>query len=508
MRTYIKLFLSLILSLSLFSCGLFTKKSSGLGHYVPKKREFRAAWLPTIYRNDYKGLSAIEGKNLLRKRVELLHKLGFNALIFQVRPEFDAFYRSDIEPWSRFLSGKQGVAPQGEWDPLSFLVEECHRNGMELHAWINPYRGAANASLPLAHKHLAKRRPYWFVRYDNQLILNPGIPQARKYLCKVVKDIVLRYDIDAIHLDDYFYPYPKKGHRFNDELSFQLYGIPAHYMPNEKAEWRRDNVSRLIRDLKQTLNETKPWVRLGISPFGIYRNKKSDLKGSKTSGLQCYDDLFADVLLWEKNGWVDYIVPQVYWNFGHSVADYKELTKWWSKHIKHHDTHLYIGQHIRRTMNAGQLEQKLLLSQKKTQGNVYWPAEDVLQNVSGVSDSLKKVYQRHYALLPKYKGRLGRTKAPKKLQGVWEDFNEDGHMLLWEDERLSFDPETAFLYIVYAFPKGVRPSRKKSEYIVSMSSENTYLLPRIDGNTPYTFLITSVNRFWQESKPRKIKVKL
>ncbi len=506
MRNYLKILSSFALILSLSSCALFKGEANRLESYKPKKREFRATWLPTIYRDDYKGLSREEGKNLLARRVKLLRKLGFNVLIFQVRPEFDAFYRSELEPWSRFLTGKQGQAPDKNWDPLAFLVEECHRNGMELHAWLNPYRGVANVAIPLASNHLANRRPEWFVRYGNQLILNPALPQARNYLCTVVKDIVLRYDIDAIHLDDYFYPYPKKGEVFNDELSFQRYGINNGYKPHEKSTWRRENINQLIFSLKQTLKETKPWVRLGISPFGIYRNKKSHKNGSKTSGLQCYDDLFADALFWAKENWIDYLAPQIYWNFGKKVADYEELTKWWSKSLKHTDTQLYIGQHIQRSMTSKQLDAKLHLSQQKAKGNIYWPAEDVFQNIGGVSDSLKLIYQRNYALLPKYKGALGKSKAPKRLKKVWEDLNEDGHMLIWKNERIFAEPEKAFMYIVYAFPKGVRPSRKKSAYIVSISSEASYKLPRLDGKSHYTFLITSVNRFWQESKAYKIKV--
>ncbi len=506
MRNYLKTLLSFALMLSLSSCASFKGGANHLGNYQPKKREFRATWLPTIYRDDYRGLSREQGQALLAKRVHLLRKLGFNALIFQVRPEFDAFYRSRLEPWSRFLSGRQGQAPDKAWDPLAFLVKECHRNGMELHAWLNPYRGAANASIPLAPNHLANLHPEWFVKYGNQLILDPALPQARTYLCSVVEDIVMRYDIDAIHLDDYFYPYPKKGLSFNDELSFQRYGISSGYKSHEKAIWRRENINQLIFSLKETLKHTKPWVRLGISPFGIYRNKKSDKKGSETSGLQCYDDLYADVLFWAKEGWVDYLAPQVYWNYGNPVADYEVLTKWWSKQLKHRKTQLYIGQHIKRSMKSQQLDAKLRLSQNKAQGNIYWPAEDVFQNVSGISDSLNLIYQRNYALLPKYKAPFRGTKAPKKLRKVWEEFNRKGHMLIWKDERKSYNPEGAFMYVVYAFPKGVRPSLKKSAYIVSISSNASYKLPRLDGRSLYTILVTSVNRFWQESKAYKIKV--
>lgn len=492
------------------SCGTSNKGGSIIytGSYKAQKREFRGAWMPTIYRNEYAGLSRKEARELLASRIALLHRTGCNALIFQVRAESDAWYRSSYEPWSKYLSGKQGKAPEGNWDPLSFVLTEAHKYGMEVHAWINPYRGAANANQSLDPKHPAKRHPSWFVRYGNQLVLDPGLPDARAYICSIVKDIILRYDVDAIHLDDYFYPYPVAGEEFPDEDSFSKYGLAVGYRPENKDSWRRNNVNLLIHDISRTLRETKPWVRLGVSPFGIYRNKKTHAIGSNTSGLQAYDDLYADVLHWANEGWIDYVVPQIYWNIGTKVADYEVLANWWRQHIKNKRVHLYIGQDVKRTMDGEQLEEKLKISQAQAEGNVLWPADELFKNYKGISEALRKRYMPTKALLPEYRGVLGKTSAPEAISLLWEDFNEDGHMIVWEDLHNPADPESPFFYVVYAFPKGEKVSVKNHKAIVSISTTPQYKLPSLDGETQYTLLVTAVNRFWQESEPRKIQVRI
>lgn len=474
-----------------------------------EKREVRGAWLPTIFRSEYTDLTREEGRRVLGSRIALLHAMGCNVVVFQVRAEGDAWYPSRYEPWSRFFTGEQGRAPREDWDPLGFVIEECHRRGMELHAWLNPYRGASSSRVKLAPEHPARRYPGLFVRYGDQLMLDPGLPESRRYVTQVIEDIVSRYDVDAIHFDDYFYPYPIAGEAFPDDASFEQYGRTAGYTPTERDRWRRSNVNMLIYDVRQLLLRTKPWVRFGISPFGIYRNASSDPKGgSDTRGLQCYDDLYADVLHWANEGWIDYVAPQIYWNVGHDVADYETLTKWWGTHIRNPRVQLYIGQDVKRTMDARQLEQKLLLSRAWAQGNFYWPGDELVRNYGGVADTLRQTHHQTRALLPVQTSPLGKTKAPAPLSVVWEDTNEDGHILIWPNQRALSDPESALYYVVYAFPRGVRPSIRKSQYIVSISSEPMYRLPVVDRRTPYTLLVTTVNRFWQESKPYKIEVAL
>lgn len=477
--------------------------------YSSEKREFRGAWLPTIFRSEYMGLSRDEGRKILGNRIALLHQIGCNAIIFQIRPEGDAWYRSNYEPWSRFFTGEQGYAPADVWDPLAFAIEECHRLGMELHGWINPYRAAINKSVALSSEHLASKSPELFVTYGNQLWLDPGMPESRKHVIKIVKDIVMRYDIDALHMDDYFYPYPIAGEKFVDDKSFEQYGLTIMgYRPHERDRWRRNNVNMLVYEIRQALLETKPWIHFGISPFGIYRNQSADPKGSLTNGLQSYDDLHADVLHWANEGWIDYIAPQIYWNIGHERADYEELTKWWRKRLTNKHTHLYIGQDVKRTMDGRQIDKKLALSRGYADGNIYWPADELVRNYGGVSEVLRSSYQRYKALLPVYKAPLGRTYAPPRLSVVWEDHNEDGHMIVWQDERDHSDPESAFMYVVYLFPEGEKVSTKRHQFIVSISTVPQYILPQGDGQANYTVLVTAVNKFWQESKPYKIKIRI
>ena len=488
------------------SCGIISYPSRPSDPKQPIKREFRGAWLPTIYRSDYASLSRDEARQLLSSRIALLQRLGCNAVIFQVRAEGDAFYQSNQEPWSKYLTGKQGQAPDPSWDPLGFVIDECHARGMELHAWVNPYRGAGNADAYLAPNHPARRFPELFIRYGKQLVMDPGNPQSIRYINDIVRDIVQRYDIDAIHFDDYCYPYPKDGMQFNDEESFSRYGLTAGYTPEQKDEWRRENVNHLIFSIRETLLATKPWVRFGVSPFGIYRNEASSSIGSKTAGLQTYDDLHADVLHWVQKGWVDYIIPQVYWNIGHQVADYAELTQWWGKHIPQKKAQLYIGQHAVRTMDGDQLEDKLALSRKWTSGNSWWSGEDLLKNYKGLGDSLLNTYQTYRALLPEMQGPLGHSKAPAAITLLLEDTNEDGHMILWDDYREPGDPESAFYSAFYAFPAVTRQDISNTRYLMSVSTNPYFILPSMERGTTYNYLVTAINRFWQESKPTSIRI--
>ncbi|MDE6131444.1 MAG: family 10 glycosylhydrolase, partial [Muribaculaceae bacterium] len=274
------------------------------------KREFRGAWLNTIYRNEYSTLSTDKCKEYLKTQLDLLQKAGVNAVFFQARPQSDAFYASAYEPWSRFLTAG-GKAPAPYWDPLEFMVKEAHARGMELHAWINPYRVTSSSKQTLPKGHIYHKHPERFIRYEGKLYFDPALEENRDFIVKVVCDIVSRYDIDGIHFDDYFYPYPGKT-MFPDNDSFRKFGGKMN-----RGDWRRKNVDMLIEAVYSSIHKVKPWVRFGVSPFGIWRNKKSDSRGSDTAGLENYDSLYADVLLWAEKGWVDYLIPQLYWERGH-----------------------------------------------------------------------------------------------------------------------------------------------------------------------------------------------
>ena len=472
------------------------------------KREFRGAWIQTAFQGEYKDMTPAQMRKDFIRKLNYLQKCGINAIIFQVRPEADAFYKSDIEPWSRFYTGRQGLAPAGDFDVTAFLIEECHKRNMEFHAWLNPYRASTAGNTRFADSHIYNKHPEWFVTYNKQILFDPGLPESRQFICRVVRDIVSRYDIDAIHMDDYFYPYPVAGMPFPDDKSFQKYGLNKGYKVSQRAEWRRENVNKLIREIKRTILLSKPWVRFGISPFGIYRNKKStpDGSGSNTNGLQNYDDLYADVARWVKEGWIDYNIPQIYWEIGHPAADYITLIQWWNKNA--HDIHLYLGQDVARTMKAGDLTTKMetARSLRHVKGNCFWPANEILWNNKGVADSLKQNYHRYPALIPAYTHLHNR--APQEVKKLKAEWTAQGYMLHWQAEQSKTNPELASYFVIYRFENKEPVNLDDPSKIVAVTRETNYLLPYDDGKRKYRYVVTAVDRFHNENQGKSKKVKL
>ncbi len=493
-----------LLSLLLFVCAAAILPAQDL-----PKREFRGAWIQAV-NGQFKGMPAEKMKQTLTSQLDVLQKAGINAIIFQVRVEGDALYASKYEPWSRYLTGVQGQAPAPQWDPLAFMVDECHKRGMELHAWINPYRAKTKGTTALAGNHPAKLYPNRFIEYDGQLYFDPGYPENRAYICKIVKDIVERYDVDAIHMDDYFYPYPAKGKEIRDDVSFAQYGIGYA----NRADWRRNNVNQLIQDLHRTIRETKPWVKFGISPFGIYRNQKSDPKGSKTNGLQNYDDLYADIILWVDNGWVDYTIPQIYWEIGHPAADYQELVQWWAQHAGNRP--LFIGQDVMRTVqkpdlqnpNIHQQARKMQLqrAQPAIEGSCQWYAAAVVDNVGNYREALSRHYHRYPALQPLFP--FMDKKAPKKVRKLKPVWMEDGYILCWTAPKARHEMDRAIQYVVYRFAKGEKRNLDDPSKIVTITRDTFYKLPYEDGKTTYYYVVTALDHLQNESKAAKKKVKL
>ncbi len=473
------------------------------------KREFRGAWIQTAFQGEYQSMTPAQMKQDFIRKLDFLQACGINALVFQVRPEADAFYNSKYEPWSRFYTGVQGKAPEGNFDLMAFLIEECHKRSMEFHAWLNPYRAATNESVVLADNHIYYRHPERFVVYNKQLLFDPGIPENRQYICQVVRDIVLRYDVDAIHMDDYFYPYPAAGIPFPDDDSFRRYGLKDGYRESQRGDWRRNNVNQLISELKRTILLAKPWVRFGISPFGIYRNKKStpDGSGSETNGLQNYDDLYADVLHWVQQGWIDYNAPQIYWEIGHPAADYITLIRWWDQHA--YDRPLYIGQDVDRTMKAGDLTRKMRYERALPQvdGNCFWPANELLRDNRGVADSLQHHYHRYPALIPAYTHL--HNQAPKAVKGLKTEWTADGFLLQWKAPQNRDNPELAHYFVIYRFEDKEPVDLDNPARIAGMTRDTWYRLPYDDGRRKYRYVVTAVDRFHNESeKGKSKKVKL
>lgn len=473
------------------------------------KREFRGAWIQTIFQGEYKDMTPVQMKKSFIKKLDELQACGINAIVFQVRPEADAWYKSKYEPWSRYLTGEQGVAPEDNFDPMAFLIEECHKRCMEFHAWLNPFRAKTANSPELSENHVYYRHPEWFVTYNKQILFDPGLPESREFICTVVRDIVSRYDVDAIHMDDYFYPYPAAGVPFPDDNSFRKYGLSKGYTEAKRDDWRRENVNTLIKNIKRTILLTKPWVRFGISPFGIYRNKKStpDGSGSDTNGLQNYDDLYADITYWVKQGWIDYNIPQIYWEIGHPAADYITLAKWWDKNAN--GGHLYIGQDVARTMKADQLTRKMNYERTlpHVSGNCFWPANEILWNNKGVADSLQRNYHRYPALIPAYTHL--HNHSPKEVRKLKAEWTPQGYLLHWEAEQSKTNPELASYFVVYRFKHKEPIDLNNPKRIVAITRDNSYLMPYKKGLEKYRYVVTSVDRFHNESsKGKSKKVKL
>ena len=402
-----------------------------------QKRQFRGAWIQAV-NGQFQGMSRNEMQRTLTHQLDVLQQDGVNAIIFQVRPECDALYESRLEPWSRFLTGVQGRAPYPLWDPLAWMTEQCHKRGMEIHAWINPYRAKTKGTTQLASGHVAVQHPERTFSYDNQIILNPALKENRDYICRVVQDIVGRYDIDGLHIDDYFYPYPAPGQTIPDQ---QYYESNRQGFSNI-GDWRRNHVSLFVQQLSEVIHQCKPWVKFGISPFGIYRNLSSDsANGSATKGLQNYDDLYADVILWVNNGWVDYCVPQIYWQIGHPTADYATLIKWWDKYAANRP--LYIGEDVERTVkfadpqnpDSHQLPAKHRLHQQMSHvnGTVLWYAKAVVDNVGNYGTILRNNYWKFPALQPLMP--FIDSKAPKKPRKLKVVETSDGLVLFWQGRK-------------------------------------------------------------------------
>lgn len=492
--------------LLLMAGGVFAQVQTGSAY---PKREFRAAWIQSV-NGQFRGMPTEKLKQNLIGQLNSLQKAGINAIIFQVRPEADALYASRLEPWSRFLTGVQGKAPEPYWDPMQFMIDECHKRGMEFHAWINPYRTKTTLKSELAPNHVYNIHPEWFVTYGDQLYFDPALPESRRHICMVVSDIVSRYDVDAIHMDDYFYPYPIKGKDFPDDASFARFGGGF----SNKGDWRRSNVNVLIKKLHETIREIKPWVKFGVSPFGTYRNESSDPLGSKTKGLQNYDDLYADVLLWAREGWIDYNIPQIYWHIGHPVADYETLVKWWARNTENRP--LFIGQSVMNTVqnadpknpSINQLPRKMALQRayQTIGGSCQWPASAVVENAGKYRDALIAEYHKYPALPPVFD--FMDNEAPAKVRKMKPVWTEDGYILFWTAPKYKEEMNRAVQYVVYCFNDKEKVNIDDPSHIVAITRDNFYKLPYEDGKTKYRYVVTALDRLHNESKSVGKKIKL
>lgn len=467
------------------------------------KREFRAAWIATVSNIDWpskQGLPSVQQKQELINRLDALRAIGCNAVILQVRPAADALYDSEIEPWSRFLSGKQGQQPFPAYDPLQFAVEEAHKRNMELHAWFNPFRALTDSKKnPNPASHITYKHPDWIISYGGKSYIDPGVPEAREYVTKVIMDVVKRYDIDGVHLDDYFYPYRIAGVEFGDAKSYSRFKESF----SNKEEWRRSNVSTFVATLYNNIKSEKKYVKFGISPFGVWRNASKDPEGSATRGGQtCYDDLYSDVILWQRKGWVDYTLPQLYWEHGHRAAAFETLLPWWENHS--YKRHMYFGLGVYRMAESKAavwqgpteiLKQIEDIREKcENPGVVFYSASSFNKISSALTDSLKTSANKHFAFPPTMPWLDHKAPDAPELKGEMK--NGQIH-LEWTVVGKKQDNIT---YAVYRFNKDEAIDLDKSGHIIAVQKDNKFIDRTASSKKNEVYVVTALDRLWNESE--------
>lgn len=485
------------------------------------KREFRGVWVATVANIDWPSKKNFDTEIQKQEFIQILdahQKNGINAILLQVRPAADAFYAKSRELWSRYLTGTQGKSPYPYYDPLEFAIKEAHQRGIELHAWFNPYRATFDlVDANTSSKHITKQKPNWFFTYGGKKLFNPGIPEVQSYIIQVIMDVVKNYDIDGVHFDDYFYPYPEKNQFLHDEKTYKKYGAGF----NSIEDWRRHNVDTLMHRLSDSIHIAKKYLKFGISPFGIWRNIFQDPNGSETNGFDGYSRLYADARKWVESGWVDYINPQIYFPFYYKAAAYEKLTDWWSKNT--FNRHLYIGLAAYRSeeKKGGWLDRQQIPNQirylrnnPQVKGSVFFSSKSLLNNLAGVGDSIRENFYRYPALTPTMPWLDNIPPNPPQnlrveLVKIHEEDRIDHFMPLleWSTPLKGVDNEMAYGYIIYRFDEDEEINTYAPKNILKILfnasqasfSDNTAL-----PNRKYKYMITAIDRLKNESSHSNI----
>ena len=496
--------------------------ATGQSLSAPPKRELRAAWVAHIFNLDWPSSRTRTPAQQREEFISLLDRHrqnGLNAVVVQVRASADALYPSTLEPWSEWLTGTQGLAPNPPYDPLAFMVRETHRREMEFHAWLNPYRALSNATARVAPNHVTVQHPEWVVAYGNLRVLDPGLPAVRQYLVRVVMDVVRRYDVDAIHFDDYFYPAPQTGLTFNDAATFAA--DPRGF--TVLADWRRNNVDLFVKLVSDSIRAAKPWVKFGISPPGVWRNGTS-VGGTATTAFASYTDIFADSRKWLRRGWVDYLAPQVYFAIGQTAANYSLIVPWWSQQVNP-DTirHVYVGQGAYRVSATAteprfrlptQLpsQVRLLREQPNVAGSIFYNSTPLLANPLGFVDSLRTDFYRYPALVPTMPWK---DTVPPLTPRQVSQTNEAGlaeSRLSWLTPLPAADGESARWYAVYRFPGRTTPigpaDLANPANLLGLTDTTTYRIVGPPDPARYVYAVTALDRLHNESPPANAAVLL
>ncbi len=495
--------LLLLLSLALGLAG------PALAQEAPPKHEFRGAWIATVINLDWPSCRTcsvdVQQAELLA-HLDGLQAAGLNAALFQVRAESDAFYDSPFEPWSHWLTGEQGTAPSPYWDPLAFAVEEAHKRGLELHAWFNPYRADRGSDYPKAASHVTNTNPEWILTFNDIKILDPGLPEVRDYVTSVVADVARRYDIDGVHFDDYFYPYPPNTITNEDDATFAQHNGGF----TDRGNWRRFNIFRLVRQVRDSLQVVRPEAAFGISPFGIWKNGVP----AGISGMDAHNTIYADAVAWLENDLVDYITPQLYWAFGGS-QDYGALAPWWES--VRNERHLYPGHGLYRSdratysgslFSASEIPNQIRLNRatEGIQGSVHFRAKNITQFASrGFADSLRTDLYRTPALPPPMAWKSQDAPGSPSALVAAERPGTTTVDLAW-DAPTSGDAEARF-FAVYRIPSSeagdLGAAMEQSTNLVAVTGETTASdVPPV--NDVYTYVVTSVSANSIESAPSNV----
>ncbi|MCK4639982.1 MAG: family 10 glycosylhydrolase, partial [Candidatus Marinimicrobia bacterium] len=467
----------------------------------PPKREFRGAWIATVANLDWPSsptASVSTQKVELIEMLDVLGDCGINAVIFQVRTECDALYQSNYEPWSYWLTGSQGSSP-GLFDPLEFIIDEAHQRGMELHAWFNPYRAVNRIGDYSIHSsHVSKLHPEWILTFSpiNKKYLDPGLPMVEDYIVTVIMDVVNRYDVDGVHFDDYFYPYPNSGVSFSgitteDDATFQLYNCGF----TDRKAWRRDNINKMIEAVYDSIQAVKPYVKFGVSPFGIWKNGVP----SGITGLDAYNYIYCDAPEWLNQHTVDYIVPQLYWKIGGN-QDYKKLLPWWS--TKRNDRHLYPGQIFSSSYSTDELINQVLFNRQTegVGGNVLFRSRHILYNTLGFNNYMQSDFHRYPALWPVMSWKD--TIQPNiPLQIRYETLSGNVAGLLWDIPEIASDGDSAYRYVLYRSTNQSMDQQfiDNPANIVTICGNREIIPEEPEGSGPYYYAVSALDRNSNES---------
>jgi len=472
----------------------------------PIAREFRGAWVAAVNNIDWpskKTLTTPQQKNELLAIFDQCAALKLNVVVLQVRPACDALYASKLEPWSEYLTGTQGKAPNPYWDPLEFAVNEAHKRGLELHAWFNPFRArhsTGNKSFSAAD-HISKTRPELVKTYGTHLWLDPGLQEVHDYSARVILDVVQRYDIDGVHVDDYFYPYREKDARkieipFPDDASWAAYQKSGGKLSRD--DWRRDNVNRFIARMYRGVKAAKPWVKVGISPFGIYRPGHP----AQIKGFDQYQSIYADPRAWLANGWLDYIVPQLYWRIDPPAQSFPVLLKWWTENNPKHrqivaglNTTAIGTQAVYTVSDAGnkgwpasEIERQIQLTRQQSgiAGHIHWNMGALMRNKGRVAMLLAEDEYKHPALAP---AAHASTRALSKPVVMMAD-TKNGWRLQWS----AASDEEARFWIVQ--------TKRDGAWRTEVLPGNVFARGMV--STPEAAAVTAVDRFGNNSQPQVI----